>query len=164
MITVPFLEFKRNGWPWKTWNGIAWIHYMQILFQQICTKLPHNLWLVESVHGELWRQRANIKLYLDIQLHGGSTFLTPCVIQTPSITCDLLFAFFHFWNTVHPHYLQIPYLPVCLLGKIALQQPKEESSVFLVICRQAQSCEKFKEPPSRACSWPGIQGHSAFLS
>ena len=99
MIIVPFTEFKRNGWPWKTWNGIAWIHYMQILFQKMCTKLPHNLWLVESVHGELWRQRANIKLYLDIQLHGGSTFLTPCVIQRPSVTCDLLFAFFHFQNT-----------------------------------------------------------------
>ena len=72
--------------------------------------------------------------------------------------------FFHFWNTVHPHYLQIPYLPICLLGKIASQQPKEQSSVFLVICRHAQSCEKLKEPPSRARSWPGIQGHSAFLS
>ena len=45
-----------------------------------------------------WKQRANIKLYLDIQLHGGPTFPTPCVIQMPSVTCDPLFAFFHFQN------------------------------------------------------------------
>ena len=72
--------------------------------------------------------------------------------------------FFHFWNTVNPHYLQIPYWSICLLGKIALQQPKEDSSMFLVIWRHAQSCDKFKEPTSRARSWPGTQGHSAFLS
>lgn len=66
-------------------------------------------------------------------------------------------------DTVDPHYSQILYFWICLLTKIYLFSPNQQSW-HTVICRYAQSGTKSEAPSTHIPSWGWARWGCAFLS